>query len=580
LELRLFISKSDPDLLSLKHGEKDRNAGQPSNFSCVQSSKIFAVKRQIVMSGNLDFKTWSDEVPRPGNFHNNLHYREVIATLRYGIEARKGLILLSGEPGTGKTTLLQKLLEELDPSVTCVVESDPGVNFTDLLRSILRHLHADGDPPDTVSMVDSCKAILRAHRDEGYITCLIIDNAQQLDELTLEYLMESFFPADSENSDNNILQVVLAGLPAVREKLLHPLLRPLNPHLGLLCSVEPLGEKDIGPYVADQLRARRFPADAIDQEAIHRIFEYTSGTPRLINDVCTRAVEIADASPHRRITQETVVNAAHEVGLSEIWRSRKTKTNVMGDFPREPKQREQSFDFEVSEAQTTDMLMQTFLQDTPRRGRRWFGSGLHSRKGMHVLLPLVLVFATAGWIERDMLAVQVGRLNDGLKAITGLAESPARRSAETDVPPARAEGTRDPVALPRSAIPAEGGDNGVATNSPPPARRSAEQRSLPAAENTPEPEPTPLAKTAPAPAIEEDQQGSRAEPLEARSRQLEALVQKAILNRAINGIEVSVVNGTAVLQGRVASERQKQAAERAANSVGGVQRVRNRIVVG
>ena len=151
----------------------------------------------------------------PRLFHNNLHYREVIATLRYGIEARKGLIVLSGDSGTGKTTLIHRLLEELDPSVTCILESDPAVDFTDLLRSILRHLSVEGDIPDSLSMADRCKAILRAERDRGHIVCLIIDNAQQLDELTLEYLMESFFPAGSENSDKNMLQVVLVGRPPV-----------------------------------------------------------------------------------------------------------------------------------------------------------------------------------------------------------------------------------------------------------------------------------------------------------------------------------------------------------------------------
>jgi hypothetical protein len=287
-------------------------------------------------------------------------------------------------------------------------------------------------------------------------------------------------------------------------------------------------------------------------------------------------VQIAESSQSRRITRESVTNAAREVGLSEVWRSRKTK-NLTMDLPSEPKQREESFDFEVSEAHTTDMLMQTFLQDTPRR-RRWFGEG-RLGGGVRVLLPLLLIVGLAAWLQRDILAIHVGQLTEGVKAITDSADFSTSNEIDPEVIAAPTEAAPEPVPPP-TAPSREPRNNGVTTN-PSLGRGQSDERSGPAAENIATAEPKPAVKPPPSPPpAEDEEQGSRAEPLEALSKQLEAQVQKAIQIRAINGVEVSVANRTAILEGRVASERQKRAAERAANSVSGVQRVRNRLVVG
>ena len=578
-----------------------------------------------------------DEIPDPQFFHNNLHHREVIATLRYGIEARKGLILFSGDAGTGKTTLIHRLKRELDPSVTCILEPNSGANFTDLLRLILRHLHAGDGISDPPSSVESCKALLRAQHELGHIVCLIIDNAQHLDELTLEYLMETFFPAQAEERDNHLLQVVLAGRPPLREKLLHPWLRPLNPHLGLVCHVEPLREEDVASYADNQLRAARFPADLMDRQAVAPLISYTGGNPRLISELCARAIELASASPARRITAETISTAARDLGLGETWRSRLKDKPIMdfssekndkphlefsserkdkpdlnfpiernnrpepdfsrerndksgSNFSSERSERNEEFSFESSEAETTDMLIQTFLQDTPARGRRWFTVG---RRGttLGLGLPLLLIGVFAIWTNRDVIGQRLADSSEQLKVISGWSEFSAALKAPAE-PPAQPRDSMEPPPVPPMADIPPVRDIAPATDAP--ARQTQDtaksfsaprqgkipnERSTAAGENFAQDRARSGAKTPPSPA-DNGQQRSRSETAEIRRRQIEAQVQKAIENRAIEGVEVSVIDGTAYLKGRVASERQKRAAERAAGSVGGVERVRNRIEVG
>jgi len=251
-------------------------------------------------------------------FHSNLHFQEVLATLGYGIIARKGLILLIGDAGTGKSALLHQLTRELDSNVTCIFESDPEVNFTDLLRLVLSHLEGPGDTRGGLSMMQRCKAILRSQLDQGHIICLIIDNAQRLRDETLEYVLHNFFSAISAAGDENLLQIVLAGRPELGERLAQPRLRSLKPCSDLVCQLQPLRDKDVAAYVEHRLRASN-AVDTFGGAAIQRIAAYTGGNPQKVNVLCDCALQATDRSPDCEVTPEMITRAARDLDLSDRW---------------------------------------------------------------------------------------------------------------------------------------------------------------------------------------------------------------------------------------------------------------------
>ena len=520
-----------------------------------------------------------DSEPPP--FYSNLHYQEVLTTLRYGIIARKGLVLLIGAAGTGKTTLLRQLTRELDSNVTCIFESDPDVNFTDLLRLVLGNLEVVGNTRNELSMMQRCKTILRAELERGHIVSLVIDNAQRLRDETLEYLLHNFFAAVTADRDENLLQIVLAGRPELKERLEQPRLRSLKPRSDLLCQLQPLRDNEITAYIANRLRAAQLPAHVFDHAAINRIAGYTGGNPQLVNVLCDRTLQITEGSPVSKVSPETIARAARDLGLSEPRFPARETAEPNFEMPNE---RDEPFRFQSADGDTTEVVGQTFLNYTFEDRRPWLWPADRNRKVVRVLLFLILLGGSAAWLQsevgKNQLALWVGKQNGPV----GAPDAPLiEKQNPLPAPPPSSEnplpqpniGDSSETSLPATEKPVEPLSSVLTEKAPVLTEKAAEKSP---AEKPPTSDPKPAPKKAPMSAGN-SRQAPVAENADAQRKLLEAQVYKAIENRAIMGVDVSVINGTAYLEGRVATERQRDAAERAARSVAGVQRVRNRIAV-
>ena len=533
---------------------------------------------------NSNFESHSTSFSRdsePSPFYSNLHYQEVLTTLRYGIIARKGLVLLIGAAGTGKTTLLRQLTRELDSNVTCIFESDPDVNFTDLLRLVLGNLEVVGNTRNELSMMQRCKTILRSELERGHIVSLVIDNAQRLRDETLEYLLHNFFAAVTADRDENLLQIVLAGRPELKERLEQPRLRSLKPRSDLLCQLQPLRDNEITAYIANRLRAAQLPAHVFDHVAIDRIAGYTGGNPQLVNVLCDRTLQITEGSPVSKVSPETIARAARDLGLSEPRFPARETAEPNFEMPNE---RDEPFRFQSADGDTTEVVGQTFLNYTFEDRRPWLWPADRNRKVVRVLLFLILLGGSAAWLQsevgKNQLALWVGKQNGPVGApdaplIEKQNPLPAPAPSSENPLPQPNIGDSSETSLPATEKPVEPLSSVLTEKAPVLTEKAAEKSP---AEKPPTSDPKPAPKKAPMSAGN-SRQAPVAENADAQRKLLEAQVYKAIENRAIMGVDVSVINGTAYLEGRVATERQRDAAERAARSVAGVQRVRNRIAV-
>ena len=243
--------------------------------------------------------------------------QEALKTLEHGIEARKGFILLTGEVGTGKTTLLNKLLEMLhEQDVATAFVFNPRMPASQLFDYILADLGI------------VCKSRLRSHvlfklqqwlldrYQAGKQTVLVVDEAQILSRQALE---EIRLLTNLETSTEKLLQIVLAGQPELEQKLNQRDLRQLRQRIALRAKTLPLSEEETRGYIQERLRIAGsngeeiFSAAAI--EAIHR---HSCGIPRVINLVSEQAMVRTAFGQARPVPAEIVDGVARDLSLHEV----------------------------------------------------------------------------------------------------------------------------------------------------------------------------------------------------------------------------------------------------------------------
>ena len=176
------------------------------------------------------------QTPDPKFLYWNDAYRETIASLRYGIQERKGFITMIGEAGTGKTTLLRKLLDDLGPDVVSVFLFNPNATFEEILEYTLGELGIPAPAGRKLAMLQRLNEFLLAAFQEGKNTILLIDEAQDLETDVLESLR---LLSNLETSKEKILQIVLSGQPELATRLAQPNLRQLKQRIAVRCRLEP-----------------------------------------------------------------------------------------------------------------------------------------------------------------------------------------------------------------------------------------------------------------------------------------------------------------------------------------------------
>jgi type II secretory pathway predicted ATPase ExeA len=239
---------------------------------------------------------------------------EALACLTYGIQTRRGFILLTGEVGTGKTTLIHKLLEWLrGREVPTAYSFNSLQDSSQLLGFILADLglsttHTDSSPP----LLELYNFLLDRFQ-AGSTTVLIIDEAQCLSQQVLE---EIRLLTNFETATEKLLQVVLVGQPELEAKIKRSELRALRQRIALRAKLYPFTLDESSQYIARRLEVAGASGNTIfDRKAVEAIYRYSEGIPRVINVLCELALVSAFADQHKTISADIIESVAADFGV-------------------------------------------------------------------------------------------------------------------------------------------------------------------------------------------------------------------------------------------------------------------------
>lgn len=237
--------------------------------------------------------------------------REALAYLQYGIQQRKGLLVLSGEVGVGKTLIVRTLLEQLDGSVETALVMNAKLTFKQLLHMALCDLglHAGRDK---VQMLLTLQQYLLQLHQAGRTALLAIDEAQNLSTGTLE---EFRLLSNLETRSQKLLQVLLVGQTELKTLLNSHGLRQLRQRIPGMWELSALAPEGVGDYIEHRLRiaSDNGLARIFDDQAVAEIVRYSGGVPRAINVLCDRALIIGYVYDRKEIDAKIVREAIEEL---------------------------------------------------------------------------------------------------------------------------------------------------------------------------------------------------------------------------------------------------------------------------
>lgn len=247
----------------------------------------------------------------PAFFFASSRHSEAFSHLLYGIGQRKGILVITGEIGTGKTTLCRTLLNRLDNTTKTAFILYPNFSETQLLQLIVKDFGLTVKQKGKAALIETLNHFLLDESSQGHNVAIIIDEAQNLNERQLEQVR---LLSNMETEKAKLLQIILVGQPELCVKLKLPTLRQLNQRIAVRYHILPLEKNELSHYIQHRLRVAG--ADerlTFSPEAIDEIYLCSEGTPRLINIICDRALLAGFVAETFTIDETIVKRCAEEI---------------------------------------------------------------------------------------------------------------------------------------------------------------------------------------------------------------------------------------------------------------------------
>ena len=259
-------------------------------------------------------RTPFEMTPDPAFLYLGETHREGLATLVYGVQSGKGFVMLTGEVGTGKTTLLHALLGQLDADTASAFLFNPKLEPLDFFRILFDEYGIEEPCRTKAEYLLALNHFLIERLRRNQKTLLIIDEAQTLSPAMLE---EVRLLSNLETPSSKLLQIMLVGQPELNQVLARPELRQLRQRIVLQHQLRPFDEKELGAYIEERLTLAGYTGKGIfKRSALKEIFDVSGGVPRVVNIVCDSALLAGYARGKTQLGSDVIREVARDLQLS------------------------------------------------------------------------------------------------------------------------------------------------------------------------------------------------------------------------------------------------------------------------
>jgi general secretion pathway protein A len=254
-----------------------------------------------------------DLTPDPRFLLMTAKHREALSTLQYAISGHKGVALVVGEAGTGKTTLIHAALETRSDGLPLLL-SNPALTRAEFLEFLAEGFNL---PPEAAASKTRCLSaltrVLKERQAAGSMAALIIDEAQCLPD---ELLEEVRLLANIETPQEKLLSIILVGQPEIAERLNRPTQRQIKQRVGLRSTLTALDQAETAAYIATRVQVAGGTCDSLfTADAIAAIYEYAAGIPRTISVICDNALVTGFALDWRPVDRDVILEVCRDLDL-------------------------------------------------------------------------------------------------------------------------------------------------------------------------------------------------------------------------------------------------------------------------
>ena len=267
-----------------------------------------------------------DLTPNPKFLVLTDSHREALSNLEYGIASKKGITLLLGEAGSGKTTIIRAALERQPQRVHCVHLHNPTLTREEFVQMLASRFELSEEAKySKTSLLLELEALLKSRRDRDESTVLVIDEAQSLPPDLLE---EIRLLANIETDDDKLVSVIIAGQPELISHLNDESLRQLKQRIALRCELRPLTLQETAVYIAGRIRAAGgVDARVFTREAVELIHERSRGIPRTISVIADNALLGGFAAGQRPVTSQVIRDVCRDFDIKAPYETGRALAN-------------------------------------------------------------------------------------------------------------------------------------------------------------------------------------------------------------------------------------------------------------